>query len=61
MKAVFWAETGNGRKDWPDSIRMTPNTHFLGLVNPHLFGQRRRLGQSTNEALRIFLKGTLKH
>ena len=61
VEAVFGTGGANKQVDGPDRLAIVTRTNFAGLVDPHPLGQRRRLGQTANESLRIFLKGTLQH
>jgi len=58
VEAVFGTGSANKQVDGPDRLAIVTRTNFVGLVNPHLLGQRQRLGQPTNKAPGISLIGT---
>ncbi len=57
-EAVFGTGSANKQVDGPHRLAIVTRTNFVGLVDPHLLGERRRLGQPTNKARGISLLGT---
>ena len=56
MEAVFWTELTNQQIFSVNRLIIVARSDFLGLVDPQLFRQRRRLWQLTDKALGILLE-----